>query len=118
MTMSVIEQARKPTGPANEALELFQLKQKLTNTKQLLKMARREIVRLREVMSLIDADLRRARIKAKWDAACARLVMPKRLHREINFHLHPDRWEGDEAKQRAEKCFTEFNALHADLREE
>ena len=116
---AVIERAmRSATESANEAPEVSRLKKKLANTQQLLKMARREIVRLREVNNLIAEDLRKARHSARYDKAMAKVVMPKRLHREINFHLHPDRWEGDEAKQRAEKCFTEFNALHADLREE
>jgi hypothetical protein len=39
----------------------------------------------------------------------------KDLYREIVFHLHPDRWEGREAKARAEKCLAEFNALKTKL---
>jgi hypothetical protein len=45
------------------------------------------------------------------------LILSKRLHREIAFHLHPDRWDG-EAKARAEKCMAEFNSLKAKLYEE
>jgi hypothetical protein len=40
-----------------------------------------------------------------------RLVMSKRLHREIRAHLHPDRVQDPAAKKRADKCLGEFNGL-------
>ena len=47
-----------------------------------------------------------------------RLIMPKRLHREIRFHLHSDRIQGHEAKLRADKALAEFNALKVQFSEE
>jgi hypothetical protein len=111
---AVIEQAiRSAMESANEAPEVSRLKKKLANTQQLLKMARRELARLSEVNDQIAKDL----LKARRDKAVAKVMMPRRLHREIVFHLHPDRWEGDEAKLRAERCLTEFNGLQTWLYE-
>jgi hypothetical protein len=53
--------------------------------------------------------------RIRWLEATAdkrvRLVIPARLFREINFHLHPDRQDGAKAKERAGKCLAEFNGL-------
>jgi hypothetical protein len=111
---AVIERVmRAATKPVNETPEVFQLKRKLANMRQLLKTARREIARLSDVNYQIAEDLR----KVRFAVHPAQVMMSKRLHREILFHLHPDRWEGNEAKQRAEKCLAEFNGLKAWLYE-
>jgi hypothetical protein len=88
-----------------------------------MKMALEEIIALKRANAAIDKILE-GRIKDdKWRGflskyAPPQLIISKRLHREIVFHLHPDRWESNEAKQRAEKCLQEFNALKSKLYEE
>jgi chromosome segregation ATPase len=43
------------------------------------------------------------------------LVMSERLFKEINFHIHEDRAQGEKAKARAHKCLAEFNGLNRKL---
>jgi hypothetical protein len=44
--------------------------------------------------------------------------MPKRLYREIKFHVHPDRIQDAELKKRANKCLAEFSALKVEFIDE
>jgi hypothetical protein len=60
--------------------------------------------------------------KVHWLTASAddrvRLVMPKRLYREIIFHVHPDRIQDAKLRKRANKCLAEFSALKVEFIDE
>jgi hypothetical protein len=137
-----------PTEAAGEALEFFKLKERLANAREKLRKEREKNQRLEEILDrecsingdtrmrmaqeeiaalkrantflnkLLEGRLKDKDIQRYSFLTPVQLITSKRLYREIVFHIHPDRIQDAEAKARAEKCLTEFNALKTMLYEE